>query len=259
MTEVDLKLLKSDLNKVLKKYYNGSFIENDPIGIPHKFSKLQDIEISAFITAMISWGNRKSIINNATQLMELFDNAPYDFILNHTNNDLVRIQNFKHRTFQYSDILGFIAVLKNHYSKNYSLESGFIRRNEFISIKDSLTDFHNYFFNDESIIQSRTKKHISTPVKNSACKRLNMFLRWMVRQDNEGVDFGLWKKIPQAQLMIPLDVHVFNVSKRMNIIQATKPDWKAVEELTELLRRLDKNDPIKYDYALFCLGVEKLT
>ena len=259
MTEVDLKLLKSDLNKVLKKYYNGTFIENDPIGIPHKFSLLQDIEISAFITAMISWGNRKSIINNANQLMALFDNAPYDFIRNHSKNDLVKIQNFKHRTFQYSDALGFIAVLKNHYSKYNTLESAFVSGDDFISIKESITDFHNYFFNDETIIQSRTKKHISTPVKNSACKRLNMFLRWMVRNDNEGVDFGLWKKIPQSQLMIPLDVHVFNVSKKMNIIHAMKPDWKAVEELTALLRKLDKKDPIKYDYALFCLGVEKLT
>lgn len=259
MTEVDLKLLKSDLNKVLKKYYNGTFIEYDPIGIPHKFSLLQDIEISAFITAMISWGNRKSIINNANQLMALFDNAPYDFIRNHTKNDLIKIQNFKHRTFQYSDALGFIAVLKNHYAKYNSLESAFVKGDDFISIKESISDFHNYFFNDETIIQSRTKKHISTPVKNSACKRLNMFLRWMVRHDNKGVDFGLWKKIPQSQLMIPLDVHVFNVSKKMNIIHSVKPDWKAVEELTALLRKLDKKDPIKYDYALFCLGVEKLT
>ena len=257
MQEVDIKLLKSDLNKVLKKYYNGSFIENDPIGIPHKFSKLQDIEISAFITAMISWGNRKSIINNATQLMELFDNAPYDFIRNHTDNDLVKIQNFKHRTFQYNDALGFIAVLKNHYAKFDSLESAFVNGDKFLSIKDTLSGFHNYFFNDESIIQQRTKKHISTPIRNSACKRLNMFLRWMVRNDKEGVDFGLWKKIPQSQLMIPLDVHVFNISKKMNILQSTKPDWKAVEELTEVLRKLDKNDPIRYDYALFCLGVEK--
>lgn len=259
MTEVDLKLLKSDLNKVLKKYYNGTFIKHDPIGIPHKFSKLQDIEISAFITAMISWGNRKSIINNATYLMDLFDNAPYDFIRNHTDNDLSKIQNFKHRTFQYSDALGFIAVLKNHYTMYDSLESAFVSNDRFVSIKDSLAGFHNYFFNDETIIQTRTKKHISTPVKNSACKRLNMFLRWMVRHDNEGVDFGLWKKVPQSQLMIPLDVHVFNVSKKMGIIQAVKPDWTAVEELTGLLRKLDKKDPIKYDYALFSLGVEKLT
>jgi uncharacterized protein (TIGR02757 family) len=257
MPEVNLRLLKSELDSVLKKYYNSSFIYTDPVSIPHQFSLPQDIEIAAFFTAMISWGNRKSIINNAIRLLGLMDNAPYDFIINHKNEDLKQMSAFVHRTFQYTDLLGFIAVLKNHYTYSNSLETAFISNERFINVKESLIHFHNYFFKDENIIQNRTKKHISTPEKKSACKRLNMFLRWMVRKDDKNIDFGLWHNIPASKLMIPLDIHVHKVAINLNLINRQISDWQTVEELTEVLKKLDKEDPIKYDYALFCLGLHK--
>jgi uncharacterized protein (TIGR02757 family) len=202
----------------------------------------------------LSWGQRKTIINKANELVKLMDNHPYDFVMNHTENDLKKLLTFKHRTFQPTDTLYFIEFFKTYYSKNESLESAFIDPKESTNIKAGLIQFHNKFFSLEYVPQ-RTRKHVSTPSRKSACKRLNMFLRWMVRADENGVDFGIWTQIKPEQLMIPLDVHVFRVAKQLGILTRHKADWQAVEELTEHLRILDPYDPVKYDFALFSMGV----
>lgn len=250
---MDLIRLKDFLDKQLDIYYHSGFIDSDPISLPHKFSKLQDIEIIAFWIAMLAWGRRETIIKKGKELLNIMDNAPYDFVINHTEKDLKRISTFKHRTFQPEDSLYFLHFLKQHYSINDSLESAFSPKNA-TSVKDRLTYFHEYFFDSEYAPQ-RTQKHIATPAKGSACKRLNMFLRWMVRNDDKHVDFGLWKSITPGELMIPLDVHVGRVARKYGLLERKASDWKSVEELTENLQQFDKNDPVKYDYALFSLGV----
>lgn len=203
---------------------------------------------------MLSWGQRKTIINKSKELMSLMDWAPYDFIRNHTEKDLKPFLEFKHRTFQSTDTLYFIDFFKRHYLISDSLESAFLPVEG--DVKRSLSHFHEYFFKSE-YAPKRTRKHVSTPVRKSACKRLNMFLRWMVRDDNKGVDFGLWKDISTSDLMIPLDVHVYNVAQHLNLLSRQKTDWQSVEELTGALRAFDPNDPVKYDYALFSIGIEK--
>ena len=236
-------------------HYNApSFIDLDPISIPHQFSLKQDIEISAFWVAMLSWGQRKTIINKSNELMSLMDWAPYDFVLNHSAQDLKAFLNFKHRTFQATDTLYFIDFFKRHYQSSDTLESAFLTGDK--DVKSALAHFHNYFFNCEHA-PHRTRKHVSTPVRKSSCKRLNMFLRWMVRDDNRGVDFGLWKSFSPADLMIPLDVHVYKVAHQLNLLSRQKADWQSVEELTAALRAFDPDDPVKYDYALFSIGIEK--
>ena len=261
------KLLKS--NKLLTKvsdheirdllelkastYNRPTFIEQDPISIPHKFSTLQDIEIAGFWTAMLSWGQRKTILNKANELMNLMDWAPHDFVLNHEETDLKRFESFKHRTFQSDDTLYFIEFFKYHYSQNESLQDAFFPRKN-MSVKEALSTFHEYFFSLPDFLQ-RTKKHVSTPARKSSCKRLNMFLRWMVRNDGAGVDFGIWDKVSPSDLMIPLDIHVFNVSRKLGLLQRDKTDWQAVEELTLQLKEFDSSDPVKYDFALFSIGV----
>ncbi len=246
--------LKSYLDELVDQYNRPKFIEKDPISIPHKFSKLQDIEISAFWVAMLSWGQRTTIVNKANELMVMMDMAPYDFIMNHNPTDLKALLKFKHRTFQPDDTLYFIDFFKRYYSEHHSLEKAFFH--EVTDVKSALAQYHNRFF-DIDYAPNRTRKHVSTPLRNSSCKRLNMFLRWMVRSDNRGVDFGLWKSIKPSKLMIPLDVHVFKVAQHLKLLTRTKADWTAVEELTQNLRRLDPNDPVKYDYALFSIGAEK--
>jgi uncharacterized protein (TIGR02757 family) len=253
---------KSDLKKFLdqkvKEFNNISFIKDDPVCLPHFFSKKQDIEIAGFFAAMFAWGIRKTIINKGTQLFQLMDNAPYDFCLNHTDNDLKKLEGFCHRTFNDTDLLYFISFFKHHYSKNKSLESAFFNHKTLYSkvnvIENSLNYFNQYFFSLEDVPQ-RTRKHIASPQKNSSCKRLNMFLRWMVRNDNKGVDFGMWGKISPAQLICPIDLHVARVSKRFNLLKRKQVDWMAAIELTEELRKFDKEDPVKYDFALFGLGI----
>jgi len=250
--------LKKFLDKKVEEFNNISFIKDDPVCLPHLFSKKQDIEIAGFFAAMFAWGIRKTIINKGTQLFQLMDNAPYDFCLNHTDNDLKKLEGFCHRTFNDTDLLYFISFFKHHYSKNISLESAFFNQKTLDSkdnvVENSLNYFNQYFFSMEDVPQ-RTRKHVASPYKNSSCKRLNMFLRWMVRNDNKGVDFGIWKKISPAQLICPVDLHVARVSKRFNLLKRKQVDWIAATELTGELRKFDKEDPVKYDFALFGLGI----
>jgi uncharacterized protein (TIGR02757 family) len=250
--------LKEFLDRKVAQFNNPSFIKDDPICIPHFFSKKQDIEIAGFFAATFAWGIRKTIINKCKLLMQLMDNAPYDFCINHGDEDLKKLENFCHRTFNDTDLLYFVSFFKFHYSGHRSLESAFFN-NKTIgqynnTIEVALNYFHNYFFSLEEIPQ-RTKKHIAFPQKNSSCKRLNMYLRWMVRNDNKGVDFGIWKKISPSQLICPVDVHVARVAKRFNLLKRKPVDWQAAVELTNELRKFDVNDPVKYDFALFGLGI----
>lgn len=247
--------MKHFLDEKFHLFCLNDFVVDDPISIPHKFSKKEDIEIAAFWTAMISWGNRKSIINSANKLLQFMDNSPHDFVLNHKPHELKKFETFVHRTFQPIDALGFVHFLRNHYQKHKSLEDAFLNNGDFIDIKTSLIEFHNKIFSDTESIALRTKKHIATPANKSTCKRMNMFLRWMVRSNKERVDFGLWHKIPTSSLMMPLDVHVERVARHLGLIQRKQSDWQTVEELTFNLRMFDADDPVKYDYALFGMGV----
>ncbi len=252
--------LKIFLDKKVKQYNQIAFIANDPICIPHQFTKKQDIEIAGFFAAIFAWGNRTTIINKAKELMQLIDNAPHQFILQHQKKDLQKLEGFKHRTFNTTDLLYCIEFFKMHYATNSSLENAFTKamHKKDVTIENGLIGFYDYFFSLPHIPQ-RTKKHIASPIKNSSCKRLNMFLRWMVRKDKNGVDFGIWKNISSAQLIIPIDLHVARVAKHFNLLQTTKANWQAALELTNYLRTLDAADPVKYDFALFSLGViEKL-
>ncbi|MBL7814585.1 MAG: TIGR02757 family protein [Saprospiraceae bacterium] len=254
------KNLHTFLDDCYHKFNTPSFIEDDPISIPHRFSKLQDIEITAFWTAMLAWGQRKTIINSANRLFDLMDNAPHDFIVNHIEKDRMRFLDFKHRTFQPIDALYFLEYLQHFYKQHDSLEYAFA---QFLtantpSVSEALIGFHNEFFS-LPVAPPRTKKHIATPASKSTCKRLCMFLRWMVRQDDQGVDFGLWTNIKPAQLLMPLDVHVERQARRLGLLQRPQTDWQAVLELTENLKRFDPNDPVKYDFALFGLGILEKT
>jgi len=244
--------LRDFLNSKVIQYNQPSFIKDDPISVPHLFSKKQDVEIAGFFAAVFAWGNRTIIINKSKELMRLMDMAPYDFIVHHTDNDLKKLLAFKHRTFNTTDLLYFIELLRHHYQNHLSLEDAFTRYGN--TVEEMLISFHHYFFSLEEVPQ-RTKKHIATPEKKGNCKRLNMFLRWMVRKDNVGVDFGIWKNIKPAQLICPVDLHVARVAKRFNLLRRKQIDWQAAMELTEYLRELDPEDPVKYDFALFGLGV----
>lgn len=245
-------LLKNLLDKKAEQFNNVSFIENDPISIPHRFTKKQDIEIAGFFAAIFAWGNRKIIINKSKELMQLMQMKPYHFILQHNNNDLKKLLHFKHRTFNATDLLYCIAFLKHHYTYHKSLETAFTQWGN--TVEEMLIGFHQYFFSLPDYPE-RTKKHIATPAKNATCKRLNMFLRWMVRRDNNGVDFGLWKNISMAQLICPVDVHVARVAIKLNLIKNKPANWKTAIELTLYLKTLNSKDPVKYDFALFGLGI----
>ena len=248
--------LKDFLNHKVATYNEPSFIENDPITIPHQFSKLQDIEIMGFWSSMLAWGQRKTIINKSNELIQLMDGAPHDFIINHEEKDRERFLNFKHRTFQVIDTLYFLEFFQTFYKKNNSLEIAFSQflQPEEEHIGSALKGFHELFFALPDA-PHRTRKHVATPIRKSTCKRLNMFLRWMVRQDDKGVDFGLWKNISPSQLLMPLDVHVDKVARKLNLLDRKQTDWKTVLELTQKLRAFDEKDPVKYDFALFGLGV----
>ncbi len=241
------------LNFYHDKYNRKDFIEKDPISIPHRFTKKQDIEISALFAATLAWGNRTSIINSCNKIMTIMDNSPHDFILNHQAKELKPFLNFVHRTFNATDILYFIEFLKHHYSSNDSLENLFLKDN----VEQGLINFQNSFFSLEDAPQ-RTRKHVSSPIKKSTCKRLNMYLRWMCRQDKNGVDFGIWKNIKPENLLIPLDVHVENYARQLNLIERKQRDWLTVTELTTNLKKIDAIDPIKFDFALFGMGIEKV-
>jgi uncharacterized protein (TIGR02757 family) len=254
-TKAGADSLKNFLDRKVDEYNQPAFIANDPICIPHSFTKKQDIEIAGFFAALFAWGNRTTIINKSRALLGLMDNAPHEFCLQHADSDLKRLLHFKHRTFNTTDVLYFVAFLKHHYSANASLETGFTDQMEYAdeTIEGGLNGFYHYFFSLPDA-PARTHKHIAAPQKKSTCKRLNMFLRWMVRRDKNGVDFGLWKKIAPAQLVCPIDVHVARVAKRFNLLQRSALDWQTATELTAYLRTLDATDPVKYDFALFGLG-----
>lgn len=247
--------LKPFLDKMVEQYNQIGFIENDPISIPHRFSKKQDIEIAAFFAAILAWGQRKTIISKCRLLMDMMDNTPHDFIVNHTANDIRHIGTFKHRTFNAEDLRYFLAFLKQQYLHHNSLEKAFIPTDFNGDVKNALAHFNSYFFSLPDYPQ-RTQKHIATPIRKSACKRLNMFLRWMVRKDDSGVDFGLWTTIQPSQLICPIDVHVNRVANELGIICCKNADWQTAVELTDKLKTLDANDPVKYDFALFGIGVE---
>ena len=252
-----MKLKKAELKDFLDSkvllYNHPKFIESDPIQIPHQFSKKEDIEISGFLTATISWGNRKSIINNANKMMDLLDHSPFEFVTQHQDSDLEKLSPFVHRTFNGNDFMQFIKSLQHIYKNHKGLEAVFAQHAENVSLQHSIHQFKTTFFEIEHL--ERTKKHVSDPLKNSAAKRINMFLRWMVRNDNTGVDFGIWKSLAPSQLSCPLDVHSGNVARKLGLLKRKQNDGKALAELDNALRRLDRKDPIKYDFALFGLGV----
>ncbi len=283
--------LKDFLDVKYYHYNRPDFIENDPICIPHLFTKRQDIEIMGFWASILAWGQRKTIINKCKELIMLMDGSPYDFILNHQETDLKRFVNFKHRTFNLSDTLYFLEFFRQHYSSSDTLETAFsaispnIFREEFLdqekhsleytettsapcylgelknkklesNIENALNSFRNYFFSLPEF-PSRTKKHISSPSQKSTCKRLNMFLRWMVRKDDRGVDFGLWNSIKPSDLICPTDLHVERVARKLKLISRKQVDWQTAIELTANLRKFDPIDPVKYDFALFGLGIEE--
>ena len=247
--------IKSFLDEKYFLFNNKSFIETDPIQIPHQFTKKEDIEIAAFLSATIAWGQRKTIIGNAQKLMLWMDNAPHDFILNHSAKEIAPFKKFVHRTFNGTDCVFFIKSLQNIYLKHGGLEGAFakgLKKND-ENLKNSIAGFRKIFL--EIKHDKRSNKHISNPEAKSSAKRLCMYLRWMVRDDKKGVDFGIWKKINASQLCLPLDVHTGNVSRKLGLLKRTQNDWQAVEEITSVLKQFDKTDPVKYDFALFGLGV----
>lgn len=246
------------LNEKVEQYNQPGFIENDPIVIPHSYSKKEDIEITGFWASVLAWGQRVTIINKCRALFEMMDNVPHDFILNHAENDLKPFEKFKHRTFNATDTLYFIEFLKQFYQEHASLEEAFVAKLApgAQTIEGGLVGFHELFFELPDAPQ-RTRKHIATPARKSACKRLNMFLRWMARKDDKGVDFGIWKQIQPSQLVCPCDLHVDRVARKLGLIQRKQTDWRTALELTESLRQFDPEDPVKYDFALFGLGIEE--
>jgi len=283
--------LKDFLDAKADQYNRPSFIENDPICIPHQFKLKQDIEIMGFWASILAWGQRKTIINKCNELITLMDGAPYDFIMNHQDSDLKRFLNFKHRTFNETDTLYFLEFFRQHYNKYPSLENAFTGlnlksqfRNDYFEETDEskiiestsapcylgelkldystqyiekyLNSFRTYFFSLPDF-PSRTKKHVSSPSQKSTCKRLNMFLRWMVRDDDKGVDFGIWKTIDPSQLICPTDLHVERVARKLKLITRKQVDWQTATELTLNLQKFDPLDPVKYDFALFGLGIEE--
>ncbi|UJP64760.1 TIGR02757 family protein [Mongoliitalea daihaiensis] len=246
------------LDQKYRQYNTLDFIETDPIAIPHLFTKKQDIEIAGFFAATLAWGQRKTILNKCKELLRLMDNDPYTFILHHQESDLKRFLTFKHRTFNDIDTLYFIEFFSWFYRRHHSLEEAFTigyTKDEAI-METLLTNFHRLFFSLENA-PSRTRKHVATPARKAACKRINMFLRWMVRKDDSAVDFGIWNTIQPYQLICPCDVHVDRVGRKLGLIQRKQTDWLTALELTERLRTFDVNDPVKYDFALFGLGVEE--
>ncbi len=246
------KELKSFLDQKVIQYNHPSFITLDPIQIPHLFSKKEDIEIAGFLTAIISWGNRTMIIKNARQLMERLDHSPFDFVMHHSKKELKQLEGFVHRTFNDLDAQYFVLALQHIYSNYGGLETILLPKESENTYQNAISDFKKVFFELEH--PSRTEKHISDPNKNSAAKRINMYLRWMVREDNAGVDFGLWKRHDAKKLSCPLDVHSGSIARKLGVLKRKQNDWKAVMELDTMLRKFNPNDPVLYDYALFGLG-----
>lgn len=275
-----LENIKSFLDSKVTQYNRPDFIKNDPVSIPHLFNNKQDIEIMGLWAAVLAWGQRITIINKCQELIALMDGAPYDFIINHQEVDLKKLLHFKHRTFNDVDTLYFISFFRYHYERHQSLELAFIPEETpltpLVILSDSegssksdinasflaepiekyLNHFRSYFFSLPDY-PYRTKKHISSPSQKSTCKRLNMFLRWMVRKDDNGVDFGIWSHIKPSELICPCDLHVDRVARKLNLITRKQTDWQTAVELTQRLREFDPVDPVKYDFALFALGIEE--
>ncbi len=248
--------IKALLDDRVARYNSPEFIESDPIRLPHRYTALQDREIMGLLSATLAWGHRKSILRSGERLHELFAGEPYRFVLEHREQDLRSLESFVHRTFQATDLLYFIAFFKQYYSEHHSLEQAFSRwiRPEEEAVAKGLIGFHRLFFS-LPYAPERTRKHVATPERKSACKRLNMFLRWMVRKDNAGVDFGLWNSIRPSQLICPCDLHVGRVARKLGLISRHQNDWQTALELTSRLREFDPADPVKYDFALFTMGV----
>jgi len=244
--------LKDFLDSKVAEYNRPAFIKDDPVSVPHLFTNKQDIEIAGFFAAVFAWGNRTTIISKSKELMERMNNSPFSFIKDPSEKELKRLKGFKHRTFNDDDLFYFIEFFQHHYAHYDSLEKAFFPDTGF-DAEQALIYFKNYFLSLEHL--KRTEKHISSPLQKSTCKRLNMFLRWMVRKDNCGVDFGLWKNISPSKLICPIDLHVARVAKKIGLLKRKQVDWLAATELTAALRQLDKDDPVKYDFALFNLGV----
>ncbi len=246
------KELKEFLDEKADFYENDQFIDSDPIQIPHRYTLKEDIEIAGFLSSIIAWGNRTMIIKNSNRMMELMGNSPYDFVLNHSEDQLESFDGFVHRTFNAEDFKFFIRSLKNIYTNHKGLEAVLLPK-ETDNYQSAIHNFKKTFFEIPHL--PRTQKHISDPIKGSAAKRINMFLRWMVRDQKKGVDFGIWKTHSSKHLHCPLDVHTGNIARKLGILTRKQNDWKAIKELDETLRKFDKNDPVKYDFALFGLGV----
>lgn len=241
------------LEEKFNQYNSPSFIKADPISVPHRYSVAGDREIAGFLAATIAWGQRKSIVQSALKLMVLMDDAPYDFVMNFSENDLKRFEGFVHRTFNYTDITVFLYALKNIYQVHGGMEKVFADGLKKDGMDHAIAHFRDVFF--EVPHAARTRKHVSNPLSGSCTKRINMYLRWMIRNDGRGVDFGIWKSIRPDQLVCPLDVHSGRVARRLGLLKRKQNDWKAAIELTENLRQFDPDDPVKYDFALFGLGV----
>ena len=250
-----LKAVKILLDKKYEQYSNEDFIALDPIQIPHYFNRKEDIEIAGFLTAAIAWGQRPVILKNAKKIMQLMEFQPHDFICNHSPADRIAFGDFRHRTMLSEDLLFFIKSLQNIYLHHGGLEEVFLNGYQKGGMKEALIYLHQVFFSIDH--PQRTRKHISNPAKKSAAKRLNMYLRWMVREDGTGIDFGIWKKISPSDLYLPLDVHTARNARQLGILSRKSNDWKAVEEVTQHLKKFDPMDPIKYDFSLFGMGVYK--
>jgi uncharacterized protein (TIGR02757 family) len=245
--------LRDFLNEKVELYNRPDFIESDPIQIPHLFTQKEDIEIAGFLTAIIAWGNRKMIIKSAHRIMQLLGNSPYDFVMSHQNHHLESLDGFVHRTFNSTDLRTFIMGLRHIYREHGGLEAVFTKYHENNTMQPAISTFKKLFFAIEHKV--RSQKHVSDPLNNSAAKRINMYLRWMVRQDKKGVDLGLWNGIPMGALSCPLDVHSGNIARKLGLLLRKQNDAKALLELDTALRALDPHDPVKYDFALFGLGV----
>lgn len=238
------------LNEKHAQYNHLDFIEHDPISIPHQFSKKEDIEIAGFLAAVIAWGQRITVLNNSNKMLQIMDYAPHDFILNHTEKDLKATEGFVHRTFNAVDLQCFFRGLQNIYINHGGLEKAFTFQN---SMAETISTFKQKFFSISH--EKRSQKHLADPIKKSTAKRINMYLRWMVRNDINGVDFGIWKTHNTKNLMLPLDVHTGNVGRSLGLLKRTQNDWQAVEEITNSLKLYDAEDPVKYDFSLFGMGV----
>jgi uncharacterized protein (TIGR02757 family) len=253
--ELSFKELKVFLDEKTIQFNQPDFLEDDPLGIVHQFSKKEDIEIMGLLMATIAWGNRKSIITSGNRLVEIFENEPFQFVLDHTDADFAQFH-FVHRTFQKSDLQFFVGALREIYKKQTSLESAFAGNQAIAGVKGRIVNFRTELLSYPH--EKRSEKHLANPLKKSAAKRINMFLRWMVRDNSTGVDFGIWNSIPKSELYLPLDVHTSNIGRKLGLITRKQDDWQALEELMENLKKMDPNDPCKYDFALFGLGaIEK--